>query len=42
MRKKRPKSLRKYIRLQKAKIRRDVIDLKKEKELIDNLKAKKR
>ena len=37
MKRKITKSLRKYFRFQKAKIRRDVYDLKKQKELIEKL-----
>ncbi|MCD6233208.1 hypothetical protein J7J81_02400 [bacterium] len=32
-----PKSLRKYIRKEKARIRREILDLKKQRELIDQL-----
>ena len=35
-----PKSLRKYIRREKARIRREVLDLKKQKELISELYEK--
>lgn len=35
--KKMPKSIRKHIRKEKARIRREVLDLKKQKELIDKL-----
>lgn len=35
-----PKSLRKYIRSEKARIRREVLDLNKQKELINNLYPK--
>ena len=35
--KKLPKSLRKYIRIEKARIRREVLDLKKQEELIEGL-----
>jgi len=38
--KKMPKSLRKYIRQEKARIRRQVFDFKKQKELIDQLYKK--
>ena len=41
MRKKRiPKSLRKHIRLEKARIRRENLSLKKQKELVDQLYQK--
>ena len=39
-RKKLPKSLRKYIRQEKARIRREVLDLKEQKKLIDELYQK--
>lgn len=39
-RKKLPKSLRKYIRQEKARIRREVLDLKKQEELIQELYQK--
>lgn len=39
-RKKMPKSLRKYIRQEKARIRREVLDLKEQKELINGLYQK--
>jgi hypothetical protein len=32
-----PKSIRKYIRKEKARIRREVLDIKKQKELIEKL-----
>ena len=35
-----PRSLRKYIRKEKARIRREVLDLKKQKELINQLYEK--
>ena len=35
-----PKSLRKYIRKEKARIRREILDLKKQRELIDQLYKK--
>lgn len=35
-----PKSLRKFIRLEKARIRREVLDLKKQEELINELYQK--
>lgn len=38
--KKLPKSLRKYIRQEKARIRRETSDIKKQKELIDELYKK--
>lgn len=38
--KKLPKSLRKYIRIQKARIRREFFDGKKQRELIDELYKK--
>ncbi len=38
--KKMPKSLRKYIRQEKGRIRREVLDLKKQKELINDLYKK--
>jgi len=38
--KKLPKSIRKYIRRQKARIRREVLDLKTQKELINELYQK--
>ncbi len=37
MKKKLPKSLRKFIRREKARIRREVLDLKKQEELISEL-----
>lgn len=37
MRKKLPKSLRKYIRKEKARIRREVLDLKEQERLINEL-----
>ncbi|MDD2732019.1 MAG: hypothetical protein PHI53_02370 [Candidatus Pacebacteria bacterium] len=37
MKKKIPNSLRKYIRKEKARIRREVLDIKEQKELINNL-----
>ena len=37
VKKKLPKSIRKYIRREKSRIRREVLDLKKQKELIDKL-----
>jgi hypothetical protein len=40
MKKKMPKSLRKHIRQEKARIRREVLDLKKQKELINELYQK--
>ena len=40
MRKKLPKSIRKYIRKEKARIRREVLDLKKQEELISELYQK--
>ena len=40
MKKKIPKSLRKYIRKEKARIRREVLDIKNQKELIDELYKK--
>ncbi len=40
MKKKMPKSLRKYIRGEKARIRREVLDTKDQKELIDELYKK--
>ena len=40
MKKKRPQSLRKHIRYEKARIRRDVLSLKKQKELIVELYQK--
>lgn len=40
MKKKIPKSVRKYIRKEKARIRREVLDIKNQKELIDELYKK--
>ena len=40
MAKKLPKSLRKFIRLEKTRIRREVSDIKKQKELINELYQK--
>ena len=40
MSKKLPKSLRKFIRREKARIRRETLDLKKQKELINELYQK--
>jgi hypothetical protein len=40
MKKKMPKSVRKYIRKEKARIRREVLDTKDQKELIDKLYKK--
>lgn len=40
MKKKLPKSLRKYIRKEKARIHRDVLDVKEQKKLIDELYQK--
>jgi hypothetical protein len=40
MKKKLPKSLRKFIRREKARIRREVLDTKKQKELIRELHQK--
>ncbi len=40
MTKKLPKSLRKYIRQEKARIRRETLDIKKQKELINELYQK--
>jgi len=40
MKRKLPKSLRKYIRKEKARIRREVLDLKKQEELISELYQK--
>ncbi|MDP1538512.1 MAG: hypothetical protein Q8M00_00575 [bacterium] len=37
MKKKLPKSIRKYIRKEKARIRREVLDFKKQEELINQL-----
>jgi len=37
MRKKLPKSLRKFISLEKARIRREVLDIKEQEKLIDEL-----
>jgi len=40
MKEKLPKSLRKYIRMEKARIRREVLDIKKQEELINDLYQK--
>jgi len=40
MKKKLPKSLRKYIRKEKARIRREVLDLKEQRELIKKIYQK--
>jgi len=40
MKKKLPKSIRKFIRKEKARIRREVLDLKKQQELINELYKK--
>jgi len=40
MKRRLPKSLRKFIRKEKARIRREVLDLKKQEELIDELYQK--
>ncbi len=40
MKRKLPKSLRKYIRQEKARIRREVLDIKEQKELINELYQK--
>jgi len=40
MKRKLPKSLRKHIRQEKARIRREVLDIKKQKELINELYQK--
>ena len=40
IKKKLPKSIRKYIRLEKARIRREVLDLKKQNEMIEQLYKK--
>lgn len=40
MKKKLPKSLRKYIRREKARIHRDVLDMREQKKLIDELYQK--
>jgi len=40
MKKKLPKSIRKFIRLEKARIRRQFLDLKEQEELINNLYQK--
>ncbi|MFH1820606.1 MAG: hypothetical protein ABH805_01710 [Candidatus Nealsonbacteria bacterium] len=40
MKKKMPRSIRKFIRLEKARIRRGVLDAKSQKELIDELYKK--
>ena len=40
VKKKLPHSIRKHIRKEKARIRRQVLDIKKQKELIDNLYKK--
>lgn len=40
MKKRLPKSLRKYIRKEKARIRREVLDLEEQKELIEQLYKK--
>jgi hypothetical protein len=40
MKKKLPKSLRKYIRMEKARIRREVLDLKEQEKLINEIYQK--
>lgn len=40
MKKKMPRSIRKFIRREKARIRREVLDIKKQEELIDQLYKK--
>ena len=40
MKKKMPKSIRKHIRREKARIRREVLDVQKQKEMIDELYKK--
>jgi len=40
MKKKLPKSLRKYIRQEKGRIRREISDVKRQKELIDEIYKK--